>query len=1061
MNPISNCPTLSACIAIVRKGILCFLLVLFAHAAFAQPSISSFSPASGPVGTSVTINGTGFNATAANNIVYFGPVKATVTAATATSLVVTVPASAGHQPFSVTANNLTGYSAKPFTLSLPGMDPLNADALTRSTSRGAYYQTWHIEKNALAPVDLNADGKPEIVATQNWSNSMNLFTNIGARTRISFSTTMPYDMGAEARDVIGGDINSDGIPEVVVAKEQTDYVTIYNNSLSEIYSSSVRGGPNSLAIADMDGDGRSDIVVGCDRSSSIVIFRNTSSGGTLSFSKQSISLSGFMAKLAVRDIDGDGKPDICGIIPDRNTVVILRNTYTSGNLSFSTTTYPTGTAPGHVQCDDLDGDDKPEIVVTNTGSGSMSVFRNTSTAASIGFDAKVDFTVNGTPAGIGIGDIDGDAKPEIVIGNATTASTFGGSVDVFRNNSTTGAIIFSGVTFTTGLTSDCIVINDFDGDGKNDVAMGSLRANAIEVLRNVIGEPEITSFTPTEGNGTTTVTITGKNFTNATDVRFGTIPAASFVVNSSTSITAIPAATGGDGYVTVTTPYGTASSLGLFNFLTPPTITSFTPTSGRTGFTVTITGTNFRNVLEVTLGGVRAVVQYTNPGATVMQVSVGAGASGDVVVRTSDGTATKAGFTYYAPPTITSFTPTSGHPGDIITIIGTNFSNLQRVTFGGFVAPYSTIVSPTTIEATVGIGATGDVQVRTDGGTATISGFTWLPPAPTITSFTPTSGASGDVITITGSNFTGVTGVSFGGIAATSFIVVNPTTITATIATGATGDVSVTGPGGTGTMARFTFIPPAPTITGISPAAARTGETVTITGTSFTNTSVVSFGGTAAASFTVVSPTTITAVVGTGNSGNVLVTTPGGIATFNGFTFITPPPPPVAPVPLISAISPSIAGQGEVVTITGSNFNNATAVSFGGSPAVSFIVVSPTTITAIVGLGNSGDVSVTTPNGTAVFAGFTYRYQVLEQPNDMTIYPNPATSRSMIWVKHPVSPGGAWINIYDMTGSVVKTVRVPAGEFLTQIYVGDLKAGYYEVALLGTINKRNKTLMVR
>ncbi len=1052
MNPISNCPKLSAYKAIVKKSILSLLAVLFAHAVFAQPIISSFSPASGAVGTSVTINGTGFNATAANNIVYFGPVKATVISATTTSLVVAVPASAGHQPFSVTANNLTGYSAKPFIVSLPGMDPLNTDALTKSTSRGAYYQTWHNEKNALAPVDLNADGKPEIVATLPWSNYLNLFTNTGSRKNISFSTTMPFDIGAWGTDVIGGDINSDGIPEVLVAKEQTDNVTIYNNSLSDIYSSRVTGGPNSLAIADMDGDGKPDIVVGCDRSSSFVIFRNTSTGGTLSFSKQSISLSTFMAKLAVRDIDGDGKPDICGIYSESNTVVVLRNTYTSGNLTFSTTTYPIAKWAGNVQLDDLDGDDKPDIVVTNTTSGSMSVFRNTSTAGSIGFDAKVDFTVNGTPGGIGIADIDGDAKPEIVIGNAA-----GASVDVFRNNSTTGTINFTGVTFTTDLTSDCIAINDFDGDGKNDVAMGSFGTNAIEVLRNVIGEPEITSFTPTSGDGTTTVTITGKNFTNATHVLFGSIPAASFVVNSSTSITAIPAATGGDGNVSVITPYGTAY-LGTFNFLTPPTITSFTPTSGRTGFTVTITGTNFRGVQEVTLGGVKATVQFINVSATTMQVTVGAGASGDVVVKTIDGTATKAGFIYYAPPTITSFTPTSGHPGDIITITGTNFSNLQSVTFGGFVSPYRTIASPTTIEATVGIGATGDVLVRTDGGTATLPGFTWLPPVPTITSFTPTSGVAGDIITITGTNFTGATGVHFGGTAATSFSIVNATTISATLATGASGDVSVTGPGGTATLAGFTFIPPAPTITSFTPTSGTSGSVITITGTNFTRATSVYFGGTATTSFTVLNATTITAVVGTGNSGNVLVTTPGGVATFAGFTFI---PTMVTPVPLISAISPSTASQGDVVTITGSNFNNATAVSFGGTAAVSFTVVSPSTITAIVGTGNSGDISVTTPGGTATFAGFTYQYQVMELPNDMMIYPNPTTIGQLFWVKHPVSNGVTWINVYDITGRVIKTITIPAGEYLTPVFAGNLKAGYYEVVLLGSINKWHKTLMVK
>ena len=75
----------------------------------------------------------------------------------------------------------------------------------------------------------------------------------------------------------------------------------------------------------------------------------------------------------------------------------------------------------------------------------------------------------------------------------------------------------------------------------------------------------------------------------------------------------------------------------------------------------------------------------------------------------------------------------------------------------------------------------------------TVSGYLVKPiPVPTITSFTPSSGYTGSVITITGTNFTGATAVAFGGVAATSFTVVNATTITATVGSGAAGTISVT-----------------------------------------------------------------------------------------------------------------------------------------------------------------------------------------------------------------------------------------------------------------------------
>ncbi|OQP62224.1 IPT/TIG domain-containing protein [Niastella populi] len=879
MKPISITPLLTYTV-IARKSIVTIVLVLLANLVFAQPTISSFSPVSGAPGTAVTITGTGFNATASANIVYFGPVKGTVTAATATSLTVTVPASAGHQPFSVTTGNFTAYSAKPFTIAMPGMDPLSSDVL--STTKGAAYITWNDSKNALAPIDLNADGKPEIVATQDWSNYLNLFTNNSSPRHIGFSTNMPYDIGGAGKDIAAGDLNGDGIPEVLVAKEQSDQVSIYDNTLSNIYNTGITGGPNSFAITDLDGDGKTDVVIGCHRSSTIVVLRNTSTGSTLSFSKQNIAVSGFMSKLAVRDMDGDGKPDICGIMPDLNALVILKNTYTTGNLTFTTSTFSTGTYPVHIQLDDLDGDDKPDIAVSNATGKTLSVFRNSSASGTIALDAKIDYTVTGMPTNISIADMDGDTKPDIALGDATNSSFV-----VFKNNSTSGAIDFTGITFTADMRANYIVITDFDGDGKNDVAIADINSNALQVLRNITGEPEITSFTPQEGDGTTTVTITGKNFNNVTSVSFGGTPAASFIVHSSTSITAIPAAAGSDGSVGVTTLLGSASK-SSFNFLTPPTITGFTPSYGSTGGTVTINGTNFRGVTEVTLGGTKATVQFINTSGTSMQVTIRNGATGDVVVKTLDGTASRPGFTYYDKPTITSFTPASGHYGDTILITGTNFSGLQNVTFGGYVSIYRNAVSNTTIKAVVGTGATGDVLVKTPGGTAAMAGFIWLPPAPVITSFTPTSGIAGTVVTITGDNFTGAMDVQFGGVAAT-YTIVNSTTITAAITTGATGDVSVTGPGGTGTLAGFTFIPPAPAITSVNPLTAFTGDTITITGLHFSNTTHVSFGGTAAASFTVVSPNEITAVVGAGNTGNVAVTTPGGTATQAGFVFKEPP----------------------------------------------------------------------------------------------------------------------------------------------------------------------------
>ncbi|WP_165370512.1 ferritin-like domain-containing protein [Hymenobacter persicinus] len=162
-----------------------------------------------------------------------------------------------------------------------------------------------------------------------------------------------------------------------------------------------------------------------------------------------------------------------------------------------------------------------------------------------------------------------------------------------------------------------------------------------------------------------------------------------------------------------------------------------------------------------------------------------------------------------AAPTIDAFTPAAGAPGTVITITGTNFTGATAVTLGGLAVPY-TVVSATTITVTLPVtAATGALAVTTPGGTATSSTpFTVLPPASTITSFSPQSGLPGTIVTLIGTNFTGATRVTLGG-ATTVFSVVNATTITLTVpATAQTGVFVVTTPGGTGSSATvFTVLP--------------------------------------------------------------------------------------------------------------------------------------------------------------------------------------------------------------------------------------------------------------
>jgi len=128
----------------------------------------------------------------------------------------------------------------------------------------------------------------------------------------------------------------------------------------------------------------------------------------------------------------------------------------------------------------------------------------------------------------------------------------------------------------------------------------------------------VTSFTPSSGQPGTQVTISGSGFTGATAVKLGSANA-SYAVLSDTQIRAYAPNAAGGGYAwSVTTPGGTGTSASNFTLLAlgAPTITSFTPSSGPRGSTVTITGTGFVGVSKVQLGLNAFTASFTvlNPG---------------------------------------------------------------------------------------------------------------------------------------------------------------------------------------------------------------------------------------------------------------------------------------------------------------------------------------------------------------------------------------------------------------------------------------------------------------
>ncbi len=481
--------------------------------------------------------------------------------------------------------------------------------------------------------------------------------------------------------------------------------------------------------------------------------------------------------------------------------------------------------------------------------------------------------------------------------------------------------------------------------------------------------PTVTSLTPSSGSttGGTSVTVTGTHLLGATHVKFGTTTAASFTVTNATTIKAVTKAhAAGKVKVFVTTSGGTANKTG-FTFITPaPAITSLTPTSGSTtgGTTVTISGTHLLGASTVKFGTTTAA-SYTVTNATTIKAKTKAHAAGKVkvFVTTPGGTTTRTGFTFVVPaPTLTKLTPASGAAagGTAVTITGTHLLSASKVTFGTTTAASYTVTNATTIKAVTKAHAAGKVKVfvTTPGGTATTTGFTFVP-APTISSLTPSKGpaSGGTSVTITGTHFTGASKVTFGTTTAASYTVTSATMIKAKTKAHAPGTVqiSVTTVGGTATsVPKFTFIP-APTIVSFTPSKgpASGGTTVTITGTHLTGTSSVKFGTTTAASFTNTGTSMIKAVTRAHSATTVKITltTVGGTTTSSTtFTFTSPPS-------FTTDSPPTVATVGKAYGYTFSASGNPKPqYSLSGEPGW-------LTITA-----GSGAITGTPPSGTTSFS---------------------------------------------------------------------------------------------
>ncbi len=474
----------------------------FCGQSFAQTTINSVTPNTNYPGGEVVISGTDFNTSAEKNIVYFGATKATVKVASQNQLTVMVPAGAVYAPVSVlnTETKLTAYSRLSFLPTYsnrqPGTNNFNSP-INRSTGESP---------RNIAIGDIDGDGKPDLAVVNTVGKTVSVFRNIseaGSLTETSFAQRVDFEVD-ESYGVVLKDLNGDGKLDMAVTSADKFKLNVFRNigspgsitenSFAPRKTFATGGYSVGLAAGDIDGDGKTDIVTSNFTYETISILRNISNSDSISFAeKVDFHLDGDrVSTVAIADLDGDNKPEI--LVGNQfgfggGSVAVFRNRTEKGNISrsgFDVFELTVG-SPECITVGDLNGDNKPEIIAGSFSAYSLIIFENNSTTGNLSkssFAAPVSLKTSQGAVGVEIADMDGDGKPDVVAANSLSYTP----INIFLNKNNAGTITENSFApradFAAELALEDLAVGDLDGDHQPDIIVAAENGNMLTILRN-------------------------------------------------------------------------------------------------------------------------------------------------------------------------------------------------------------------------------------------------------------------------------------------------------------------------------------------------------------------------------------------------------------------------------------------------------------------------------------------------------------------------------------------------------------------------------------------------
>ncbi len=265
----------------------------------------------------------------------------------------------------------------------------------------------------ITAADAINDGKLDLIAVSQFARTVYVARGNGNGT---FQATVAYATGFSPDTAAISLINNDPYPDLVVSNTNDHNLTLYFGTVTGDFlpggtiSTGTFSLPGDIAVADVNGDGRQDVLLTNKSASTPGVTVMLGSAAGVLVQGANWSTDNGPQALVLTDLNRDSKLDVITANFFSNTISVLLG---NGDGTFRPQThYPVGTNPFDLAVGDLNGDGMPDVVVANINSNSISVYSGDASGALL---PQATVFPSGSPYAVAIADLNRDGKPDLIV----------------------------------------------------------------------------------------------------------------------------------------------------------------------------------------------------------------------------------------------------------------------------------------------------------------------------------------------------------------------------------------------------------------------------------------------------------------------------------------------------------------------------------------------------------------------------------------------------------------------------------------------------------------------